>query len=91
MHNSQNGNKERTVYFDPKTKLYIEKYLEQRNDDIDALFLTKIKLYRKASIRTIQREASQVGELVIIIKCHPHKFRSTLATRAIDKGIPIEQ
>lgn len=85
------GNKERTVYFDPKTKLFIEKYLEQRDDDIDALFLTKIKPYRKASIRSIQREVSQVGELARIIKCHPHKFRSTLATRAIDKGMPIEQ
>lgn len=85
------GNKERTVYFDPKTKLFLEKYLEERDDDIDALFLTKIKPYRQISTRSIQREVSYVGELAAVAKCHPHKFRSTLATRAIDKGMPVEQ
>lgn len=85
------GNKERTVYFDSKTKLYLEKYLETRNDDVDAVIITKIKPYRKASIRTIQREVGKLGALAEIPKCHPHKFRSTLATRAIDKGMPIEQ
>lgn len=85
------GNKERTVYFDSKTKLYLEKYLENRDDDIDALFITKIKPYKAVSVRSLQREISKVGELAQIAKCHPHKFRSTLATRAIDKGMPIEQ
>lgn len=85
------GNKERTVYFDSKTKLFLEKYLEERNSDVDAVFLTKIEPFRPMSIRSIQREISILGELAEISKCHPHKFRSTLATRAIDKGMPIEQ
>ena len=33
----------------------------------------------------------KLGVSLGINKAHPHKFRRTLATMAIDKGMPIEQ
>ena len=85
------GNSEREVYFSAKSKMYIEKYLETRTDDNEALFVSLIKPYNRLGISEIEILIRNLGKEANINKVHPHKFRRTMATMAIDKGMPIEQ
>lgn len=85
------GNSEREVYFSAKSKMYIEKYLETRTDNNEALFVSLIKPYNRLGISGIEITIRNLGKEANINKVHPHKFRRTMATMAIDKGMPIEQ
>ena len=85
------GNKERIVYFDARTKLHLQKYLDSRNDNNDALFVSLKKPSKRVTIGGIESRLRKMGKELEIHKVHPHKFRRTLATMAIDKGMPIEQ
>ena len=85
------GNSEREVYFSAKSKMYIEKYLETRTDDNEALFVSLIKLYNRLGISGVEILIRNLGKEANINKVHPHKFRRTMATMTIDKGMPIEQ
>ena len=85
------GDKERIVYFDARTKIHLQNYLDSRDDDNPALFVSLQKPYRRLQISGIEVCLRQYGKLLGITKVHPHKFRRTLATMAIDKGMPIEQ
>ena len=85
------GSKEREVYFDARTKLHLTEYLESRNDDNAALFVSKNSPHSRLTIGAIQKIVRNLGKQADITRVHPHKFRRTLATRAIDKGMPIEQ
>ena len=85
------GESEREVYFDAKTKIHLMNYLKQRNDDNPALFVSLKKPYNRLGISGVERRLRKLGNLSNIKKVHPHKFRRTLATNAIDKGMPIEQ
>jgi site-specific recombinase XerD len=85
------GNKQREVYFDVKTKLHIEEYLKTRNDDNEALFVSKNKPHQRLTPASIELFIRELGRTLNIEKAHPHKFRRTCATIAIDKGMPIEQ
>ena len=85
------GNKERIVYFDARSKLHLKNYLLSRNDDNSALFVSLKKPQKRMSIGGIENRIRQLGREIGITKAHPHKFRRTLATNAIDKGMPIEQ
>lgn len=85
------GSKERIVYFDARTKIHLKNYLESRNDTNPALFVTLDKPYNRLTIGAIELRLKKMGEKLEIKKVHPHKFRRTLATKAIDKGMPIEQ
>ena len=85
------GKKMREVYFDGKTKLHLQEYLDSRSDSNSALFVSLYKPYEKLKSRGIELMLQRLGEKNGINKVHPHKFRRTLATRAIDKGMPIEQ
>ena len=85
------GDSERTVYFDAKTKIHLLKYLETRSDDNHALFVSFKRPYNRLTINGIERRIRELGEKANIKKIHPHKFRRTMATNAIDKGMPIEQ
>ena len=85
------GNKEREVYFDAKTKLHLKEYLSKRNDNNDALFVSLRKPYQRLSISGIVLIIRNLGVSTNINRVHPHKFRRTLATMAIDKGMPVEQ
>ena len=85
------GNKQREVYFDAKTKLHLKQYLYKRHDDNDALFVSSRKPYQRLSISGIELIIRKLGSESNINNVHPHKFRRTLATMAIDKGMPIEQ
>lgn len=85
------GNKQREVYFDARTKIHLRQYLELRNDNNIALFVSKNSPYQRLSISGVERIVRRLGIETNINKVHPHKFRRTLATMAIDKGMPIEQ
>lgn len=85
------GNKEREVYFDAKTKLHLKEYISKRNDTNDALFVSLREPHQRLSISGIELIVRNLGINTNINKVHPHKFRRTLATMAIDKGMPVEQ
>ena len=85
------GNKQREVYFDAKTKIHLLEYLDKRNDDNEALFVSLRKPYQRLSISGIELIVRNIGIDSNINNVHPHKFRRTLATMAIDKGMPVEQ
>lgn len=84
-------NAEREVYFSAKSKMYIKKYLETRTDNNEALFVSLIKPYNRLGISGIEIAIRNLGREANINKVHLHKFRRTMATMAIDKGMPIEQ
>ena len=85
------GNKEREVYFNARTKIHLQRYLESRTDDNPALFVTLLKPHTRLTISGVEVRLRKMGKDVHIDKVHPHKFRRTLATMAIDRGMPIEQ
>ncbi len=85
------GGKERKVYFDAKAKLHLQKYISSRTDRNEALFVTLDAPHERLKISGVEIRVRSLGRRVNLIKIHPHKFRRTMATRAIDKGMPIEQ
>ena len=85
------GNKQREVYFDARTKIHLKQYINTRQDENEALFVSKNKPYQRLSIAGIELIVRKIGLETEVNKVHPHKFRRTLATMAIDKGMPIEQ
>ena len=85
------GDKERIVYFDARTKIHLQNYLNSRKDDNPALFVSLQFPYNRMNIGGIEVRLRQLGKRLGLNKVHPHKFRRTLATMAIDKGMPIEQ
>ena len=85
------GSKERMVYFDARTKIHLQNYLNERNDDNPALFISIRSPHERLKIGGIECRLRELGKRLDIPKVHPHKFRRTLATMAIDKGMPIEQ
>lgn len=86
------GNKQRKVYFDAKSKVHLKRYLEQRNDFNEALFVTLDSPFERLKISGVEIRLRKLGRLASLDqRVHPHKFRRSMATRAIDKGMPIEQ
>ena len=85
------GDKERRVYFDAKAKLHLQNYLQMRTDENPALFVTLDAPYDRLKISGVEIRLRELGRSLNLEKIHPHKFRRTMATRAIDKGMPIEQ
>lgn len=85
------GDKERKVYFDARTKIHLKEYIESRCDDNQALFVTLHAPFDRLKISGVEIRLRELGRKLNIEKVHPHKFRRTMATRAIDKGMPIEQ
>lgn len=85
------GDKERVVYFNARAKLHLQEYLDSRTDDNPALFVTLRAPHERLQIGGIEHRLREMGKRLNIQKVHPHKFRRTLATMAIDKGMPIEQ
>lgn len=85
------GSKERPVYFDARTKIHLKNYLDSRDDEDPALFVSLTSPHKRLEISGVEIRLRALGRRLGIAKVHPHKFRRTLATRAIDKGMPIEQ
>ena len=85
------GGKERKVYFDARTKVHLKAYLDQRQDENAALFASLNAPFNRLEISGVETRLRKLGLMARQQRIHPHKFRRTLATRAIDKGMPIEQ
>ena len=85
------GDKERVVYFDARTKMHLQSYLDNHINDNAALFVTLNAPHERMKIGGIEVRLRELGKRLGVDKVHPHKFRRTLATMAIDKGMPIEQ
>lgn len=85
------GDKERIVYFDARTKIHLQNYLKERTDENQALFVSLKAPYIRLEIGGVESRLKKLGDALKIDKVHPHKFRRTMATTAIDKGMPIEQ
>lgn len=85
------GNKERIVYFDARTKIHLQNYLDTRKDTNPALFVSLKSPFKRLNIGGVEERLRELGKKLNIPHVHPHKFRRTLATMAIDKGMPIEQ
>ena len=86
------GNKQRRVYFDAKAKVHLKRYLEERIDYNEALFVTLDSPFERLKISGVEIRLRKLGQLASLDqRVHPHKFRRSMATRAIDKGMPIEQ
>ena len=85
------GSKERMVYFDARTKIHLQNYLAQRTDSNNALFVSLKAPYERLQIGGVESRLRELGKRLNLPRVHPHKFRRTLATMAIDKGMPVEQ
>ncbi|MBQ8161064.1 MAG: tyrosine-type recombinase/integrase [Clostridia bacterium] len=85
------GSKERPVYFDARTKVHLKNYLDSRTDDNPALFVTLQNPHKRLEISGVEIRVRELGRKLDVGRVHPHKFRRTLATKAIDKGMPVEQ
>ena len=85
------GSKERIVYFDARTKIHLQNYLESRTDTCSALFVSLTSPHDRLQIGGVERRLRELGKRLNLPRVHPHKFRRTSATSAIDKGMPIEQ
>lgn len=85
------GNKERIVYFNARAKIHLQDYLNSRRDKNKALFVSLAKPYRRLQISGVEVRLRKIGKAAKVPRVHPHKFRRTLATMAIDKGMPVEQ
>lgn len=85
------GNKERIVYFDSRTKVHLNDYLESRDDNNDALFVVSTEPHERLTPAGVEYIVKMIGNKAGVKKCHPHRFRRTLATRLINRGMPIEQ
>ena len=85
------GNKQRKVYFDARAKIHMQRYLREREDNCEALFVSLLNPHTRLQISGVEIRLRKIGRELNFHKVHPHKFRRTLATMAIDKGMPIEQ
>lgn len=85
------GAKERIAYFDARTKIHLKEYLANRTDANPALFVSLLSPYDRLQISGVETMLRKLGRSLKMDKVHPHKFRRTVATRAIDRGMPIEQ
>lgn len=85
------GGSERVVYFDARTKIHLLNYLDARTDENVALFSTLASPHERLQIGGVETRLREIGKRADMNKVYPHKFRRTLATKAIDKGMPIEQ
>lgn len=83
------GNKERIVYLNTKSSMYLKKYLQSRNDDNPALFVSLYRPHKRLTINGVERAITRIGERANIKNCHPHRFRHTMATNALDAGMEI--
>ena len=85
------GNKERIVYFNARAKIHLQQYLATRKDRNKALFVSLAKPHNRLEISGVETRLRKIGREAKIVRVYPHKFRRTLATMAIDKGMPVEQ
>ena len=85
------GSKERIIYFDAKTKIHLRDYLSRRIDDSPALFVSNRYPYKRLQKSGVEILLKDIGVRGGVQGVHPHRFRRTLATNLINRGVPIEQ
>ena len=85
------GSKQRFVYFNARTKIHLQRYLNGRKDDNEALFVSLNAPYKRLQVSGVEVRLRKIGKEADVQRVHPHKFRRTLATMAIEKGMPVEQ
>ena len=83
------GDKERTVYMDPVAAMLLKQYLESRTDDCEALFVNRYgNRITPGGVRGMMKALANVAG---VEKVHPHRFRRTMATGLVRRGMPIEE
>lgn len=83
------GRKERTVFIDDVTVMQIKRYLMERTDDKEALFIGKHS--ERLTSGGIRKMLHKIAEKANVDNVHPHRFRRTLATSLIDHGMAIQE
>lgn len=85
------GSKERTVYLNDRTNLYMKEYLQSRTDDNPALFVGTRSPHSRLSKTGIEDIIRRTGRRAGVEKAHPHRFRRTAATNALNRGMPVQE
>lgn len=85
------GNKERKVYFSDECKVVLRMYLASRDDDTPYIFVSHNKPFHRLKTSGIETTIRNIGIAAGVKKAHPHKFRKTMATTLLNKGMPMEQ
>lgn len=85
------GNKQRECFFSELAKYKIQKYLETRDDDNPALFVSLNSPFNRLKISGLSRSLRELGDRAGVNQVHPHRFRRTFATKLLHKGVPIDQ
>ncbi|MCH5207564.1 MAG: tyrosine-type recombinase/integrase [Oscillospiraceae bacterium] len=85
------GGKERICYLNAKARLALSDYLSERSDDNPALFVNAQKPFNRLSRSSIEKIVREIGQQAGVENCHPHRFRRTAATIALNRGMPIDQ
>ena len=86
------GNKERKTYLTDSAKFYLKRYLKERKaSSQEPLFVTLGKPHNRLTVSGTQYMLRQLGKVCGIENVHPHRFRRTIATDLLNRGMPIEQ
>lgn len=85
------GGKERVCYLNAKARLALADYIESRTDNDAALFVSEDKPHTRLKKSSIEILIRKIGKSAGVENCHPHRFRRTAATVALNRGMPIDQ
>ncbi|TNJ63763.1 integrase [Paenibacillus hemerocallicola] len=85
------GSKQREVYFTTECKVWLKRYLEEREDSCKALFVTETHPVRRMTIPTISFSIKKLATRgKVAVNVHPHRFRHTYACHLLDNGAPLD-
>lgn len=85
------GHKERYVYLNAKCIFWLQRYLSERNDQNEALFVSENEPHHRLKISAFELTLRKQGKACGVPDVHPHRFRRTAATFALRRGMPIDQ
>lgn len=85
------GGKERRVYINERTHLYLQEYLQSRTDNNPALFVSLAKPHGRLSVAGVEDAVKKIGMCAGVEKAHPHRFRRTSITNALNRGMPLQE
>ena len=89
------GSKERKTYLTDSAKFYLRRYLQTRSAEEGIndrpLFVTLDKPHDRLTVAGVQYMLRQLGQRAGVENVHPHRFRRTIATDLLNRGMPIEQ